>query len=372
MSEHKVTTAPKATFSPVSTMEQTPIQIEASTSEKDPQIKKEPTSQTLNEKTTHTACFEDNASYPASFPLASYPPPSSGKKKGHESYRKRLHHTSQNEPSHRSKKKLSHDAKNKLSHLSKKKLSHASKDDAVWMKALSFLTTAEGSVSISLVEKFLEKLHVFKFIDKKAKIFLLNYIKKNPTPEALSGILKKVLSKASSEYSGNVLALVATAVQIYKDLEKGDFAKAIGTIYATIVSMGVPWAGTINTLQSLLAQSDFLKEHPQQKQAFLKFLGLIKLFDPVKLGQQGIESILKFIGIVSKKNKIAELEKLVKQLEKNGLGTLTHLGEDLGDKLYELLDKVHKNQDVILRTSVKLGKYFSINSSMGPISNKLF
>jgi hypothetical protein len=193
---------------------------------------------------------------------------------------------------------------------------------------LAAADTTEKAVEVAQFFFFLRRFG-FSAVDV-AKIFVVVIGLRAPRALAL---IHHVLKNGSRVQSGlkaaggvrTALSLFVAAVSIYNFCCDKEYGQAAATAYKTLIGIGVPWAGAIDSVQSLMPAAD-----PKSVTMFK----VLRACDPVGLGGAGIDSMVFGVqaiidGLQGRPFNDERLNQLVKRLKTGPTAIFAEFGEKI-------------------------------------------
>lgn len=135
-----------------------------------------------------------------------------------------------------------------------------------------------------------------------------------------------------------VVGVVVCALEAADHFRHGRIGPGMGEVYGTLMSIGVPWAGAVDAVQSIIAaEYPMVAQDPKFNMAF-KILHAINPIGAGKVAVDSIYSVVVAIGntIASGKADWRTIEDLANRMRQSPLSLFTQIGDDLGDALGEL------------------------------------
>ncbi len=203
-----------------------------------------------------------------------------------------------------------------------------------------FLAAADTAETAIKVAQFFFLLRKFGFsVVDAAKIFVIVVGLRAPRALAIiehilkNGVRVKAGLKAAGD-SRTALALFVAGVSIYNFCCDKEYGQAAATAYKTLIGIGVPWAGAIDSVQSFMPAAD------AKNTVMFKVL---RACDPVGLGGAGIDSMIFGVqamieALQGKPFNDERLSQLVKRLKSGPTAIFAEFGEKIpiGAFIYDL------------------------------------
>ena len=130
-----------------------------------------------------------------------------------------------------------------------------------------------------------------------------------------------------------VVGVVVRALEAADHFRHGRIGPGMGEVYGTIMSIGVPWAGAVDAVQSIIAaEYPMVAEDPKFNMAF-KVLHAINPIGAGKIAVDSIYSVVIAIGnsIASGKADYRTIEELADRMRKSPLNMFTEIGDNVGE-----------------------------------------
>lgn len=138
----------------------------------------------------------------------------------------------------------------------------------------------------------------------------------------------------------NVIGIITTAIECILHARRGDYSVIPAEIYKFAMGKGVPWAGLIEGIGSLL--DGIVPEQTRNNSILYKVL---RSLDPIGLGAVAVDSIGSLAtgafqmiaqGKAADQVMLPRLSRLVDRMKQGPANIFVQLGENSGDALYEL------------------------------------
>lgn len=141
-----------------------------------------------------------------------------------------------------------------------------------------------------------------------------------------SGLVSKL---AALGRGATVLGVLSTSLECIDCFKKRQYGKGASEVYKLVMGIAVPWAGLVDTLQSLIALLDpALAAHKDTRQ----FFALIRHANPLAAGAVYIDTYVTVIeGIVKLDLNQARFEALEERIKESPLAVYRLMGHAIGD-----------------------------------------